>query len=181
MFRPKVGELLIHLGEKINGSINPQPQNPSSQRSSAQPARQPSAINEEKKDAVQTEAKPDVVHEENPGNSGKPLDSSSQVNSQASNPAISSATPTTNEAPNRSPDRGVTNARQDRSAEATRLWSAVASGDSSAEVDLAQLYLKGEGVPRNCVQAKVLLRAAAKGGSAEARQQLKKLRNSGCR
>jgi TPR repeat protein len=53
--------------------------------------------------------------------------------------------------------------------------------DSSAEVDLARLYLRGEGVPRNCEQAKVLLRAAAKGGSGEARQQLKKLRARGCR
>jgi hypothetical protein len=181
MFRPKVGESLIHLGEKINGSINPQPQNPSSQPSSVQVPGQTLPATEVKPDAVQTDAKPNVVHEESPGNAGKPLDSPSQVNSQASNPAISGTTPTTIEAPNRSPDRGVMNVRQDRSAEATRLWSAVASGDSSAEVDLARLYLRGEGVPRNCEQARVLLRAAAKSGSFEARQQLKKLRSSGCR
>jgi hypothetical protein len=181
MFRPKVGESLIHLGEKINGSVNEQPQNPLPQPSSVQVPAQTLPATEAKSDAVQTAAKTNVVHGENLGNSGKPLDSSSQVNSQASNPAISGTTPTTNEAPNRSPDRGATNARQDRSAEATRLWSAVASGDSSAEVDLARLYLRGEGVHWNCEQARVLLRAAAKSGSFEARQQLKKLRSSGCR
>jgi len=55
------------------------------------------------------------------------------------------------------------------------------AGDSSAEFALAQLYLKGDGVPRNCEQARVLLRAAAKNGNSEALQQLRNLKNSPCR
>lgn len=181
MFRPKVGESLIHLGERINGNAEVQPQSSSPQPRPAQAPGQPLSSSEPRADMVQTEAKPNVVQNENPGGSSLPVDSSKQVNPQNTESATLRTAATSNEAPNPSPYRGATNSRQDRSAEATRLWSAVASGDSSAEVDLARLYLKGEGVPRNCEQAKVLLRAAAKGGSAEARQQLKQLRARGCR
>lgn len=62
-----------------------------------------------------------------------------------------------------------------------QLWSAIGSGDTSAEVSLAQLYMTGDGVPKNCAQARILLRAAAKTGNAEALQQLQKLKKSGCR
>jgi hypothetical protein len=68
-----------------------------------------------------------------------------------------------------------------RSALARQLWFAVGAGDSSAEVALAQLYLTGDGVPRNCEQARVLLRAASKNGSIEALHQLRTLTKSGCR
>lgn len=181
MFRPKVGDSLIHLGEKINDSARLQPQNSPPPLSSAQGPAQPSAASEAKPDAVQTEAKANAPQKEVPGDSVLPVDTSTRVNSQSPSAEISHTTATTKEAPQPTPYRPAANGAQDRSAEATRLWSAVASGDSSAEVDLARLYLKGEGVPRNCEQARVLLRAAAKGGSSEARQQLKKLRTRGCR
>jgi hypothetical protein len=69
----------------------------------------------------------------------------------------------------------------DRSERARQLWSAVETGDSSAEVALAQLYLKGDGVPRNCEQARVLFRVASKKGNVEALQQYRKLNNAACR
>jgi hypothetical protein len=72
------------------------------------------------------------------------------------------------------------NSRRHRSALARQLWSAVEAGDNSAEVALAQLYLTGNGVPRNCEQARVLLRAASKNGNREAIEQLRKL-NRTCR
>ena len=181
MFRPKVGESLIHLGEKINGTAKLPPQNSSPLPSSAQVPPAASHFNEAKPGAVQIEAKPNGVQKEAAGDSEKPLDTSAQAHSQSPDSGIPQAMPKTSEAPERSPYHGSFSSPQDRSAEATRLWSAVTSGDSSAEIGLARLYLKGEGVPRNCEQAKVLLRAAAKGGSAEARQQLKKLRTWGCR
>ena len=174
MFRPKVGESLIRLGEKINGSTKLQPQNSSSLPNSARVSPPASPINEGKSEASHAETKPQGVQNEDTA------DSFSQLDSQGSNPAIPRATPTPSEASGHPPDRRSPSSPKDRSAEATRLWSAVTSGDTAAEVDLAQLYLKGEGVPRNCEQAKVLLRAAAKGGSSEARQQLKKLQAIGC-
>lgn len=178
MVRPKVGDFLIHLGDKINGSVESQSQNTSPHPSSAPSPPQLSPINETR--TVQTEVKPDVSPKESAGDSASPAEFSKQANPQGSDTAIPRAAATTKEKPIGSRNQEAANSRQDRSAEATRLWSAVASGDSSAEVELARLYLKGEGVPRNCVQAKVLLQAAAKGGSIEARQQLKKLRSRGC-
>jgi hypothetical protein len=71
--------------------------------------------------------------------------------------------------------------RSGRSALARQLWSAVGAGDSSAEVALAQLYLTGDGVPRNCEQARVLLRAASKNGNIQALPRLRKLNESACR
>jgi TPR repeat protein len=49
------------------------------------------------------------------------------------------------------------------------------------EVPLAELYLKGDGVPKNCEQAAVLLRAASKNGNVEALAKLKKLTKNGGR
>lgn len=180
MFRPKVGESLIRLGEKINGSTIPQPPSSSPQTGSIRVPAPALPANEGKPDMAHTEEKPGVVQKENSGDSSLTVDSSKRVNPEAPDSATLRPMPTIKETPNHW-DRGATNSRQDRSAEATRLWSAVTSGDSSAEVDLAQLYLKGEGVSRNCEQARVLLRAAAKSGSPEARQQLRKLRTRGCR
>jgi PilZ domain len=72
-------------------------------------------------------------------------------------------------------------ARRSRSPLARQLWAALRAGDSSAEVPLAQLYLTGDGVPKSCDQARVLLRAASKRGDIEALHQLQQLRKSGCR
>jgi hypothetical protein len=71
--------------------------------------------------------------------------------------------------------------KRGRSAAAQGLWGAVGEGSITAEVALAQLYLKGDGVPRNCAQARVLLRAAAKSGNIAASHQLQGLKRSGCR
>ena len=166
MFRPEVGASLIHLGEQIT-RIGSQQQTSTPLPSSSPVPTPPSPSTEAKPAALQKEASEDSA----------PPDSSREVTSQSPNLAI----PRTKEDRDPSPDRRSRNSAQDRSAEVTRLWSAVASGNASAEVDLARLYLKGDGAPQNCEQAKVLLRAAAKGGSVEARQQLKKLRTSGCR
>ena len=166
MFRPEVGASLIHLGEKIT-RIGPQRQtSPPLPSSPPVPARP----------SPSTEAKPDVLQREAPGDSALPPDSSRQVTLQSPGLVI----PPTKEAPERSPVRRSPNSAQDRSAEVTRLWSVVASGNASAEVDLARIYLRGDGAPQNCEQAKVLLRAAANNGSVEARQELKKLRTSNC-
>ncbi|HKW62310.1 MAG TPA: PilZ domain-containing protein [Candidatus Acidoferrum sp.] len=43
----------------------------------------------------------------------------------------------------------------------TQLWTEVQAGNSKAAVELAELYIKGSGVPRNCQQARVLLLVAS--------------------
>ncbi len=65
--------------------------------------------------------------------------------------------------------------------EAVRLlWVAVEKGNSGAEVALADLYRRGEGIPQNCDQTRVLLTAAAKKGNAEAKNRLAQLEREGC-
>jgi TPR repeat protein len=66
-------------------------------------------------------------------------------------------------------------------AAANSLWAAVKKGNVSAEIALADLYARGDGVTKNCDQARVLLRAAAEKGSSIASQQLAQVVRSGCR
>ena len=61
------------------------------------------------------------------------------------------------------------------------LWAAVEKGNVQAEVTLADLYSRGDGVRKSCDQARVLLRAAAGKGSSEASQQLAQMIRRGCR
>jgi TPR repeat protein len=48
------------------------------------------------------------------------------------------------------------------------LWAQVKKNDSDAEVELARMYLEGASVPRNCIQAQILLEAASRHGNARA-------------
>src|SRR5579871_5247459 len=51
------------------------------------------------------------------------------------------------------------------------LWEAVGNGSSAAELELADLYLRGGGSPpKSCQQARILLRAATNSGSISADQ-----------
>jgi hypothetical protein len=52
------------------------------------------------------------------------------------------------------------------------LWKKVQRGNTGAEIKLAKLYLEGTRVAQSCDQARVLLLAAAKKQSAEARNLL---------
>jgi PilZ domain-containing protein len=61
------------------------------------------------------------------------------------------------------------------------LWAAVEKGNVQAEITLADLYSRGDGVTKNCDQARVLLRAAAEKGSNEASQELATVIRTGCR
>jgi hypothetical protein len=60
------------------------------------------------------------------------------------------------------------------------LWSAVGKGNVAAEVTLAEMYARGEGVARSCDQARVLLYAAASKGSDEADHQLAQIDRARC-
>jgi hypothetical protein len=66
-------------------------------------------------------------------------------------------------------------------AEAARLlWIAVEKGNSDAELALAELYWHGEGVARNCDQARILLGAAVRKGNLAARTRLSEFEREGC-
>ncbi|HLV85974.1 MAG TPA: hypothetical protein VKV39_03290 [Candidatus Sulfotelmatobacter sp.] len=60
------------------------------------------------------------------------------------------------------------------------LWKSVAKQNTEATLLLARLYLRGEGVQKNCEQGHVLLDAAAKKGNKEAASMLQNLQAFGC-
>ena len=64
---------------------------------------------------------------------------------------------------------------------AALLWKAVSKQNTRADVLLADLYLRGDGVPKSCDQARLLLVAAAKKSAAGAAEKLRNLESSGCR
>ena len=67
------------------------------------------------------------------------------------------------------------------SAEAAKwLWKAMAKHNGPAALALADLYLKGDGVSKNCDQARVLLDSAARRDMAGAGERLRNLQAYGC-
>lgn len=73
------------------------------------------------------------------------------------------------------------NGQERNSAEAaTWLWKAVGKRNADATLLLADLYLKGDGVSKNCDQARVLLDAAAQKGKTGAAERLRHLQAFGC-
>ena len=61
-----------------------------------------------------------------------------------------------------------------------QLWEAVQAGDAKAAVALADLYLRGDGVPMNCAQARILLQFAAQKNNPEGMKKSRDLDKSGC-
>jgi hypothetical protein len=76
---------------------------------------------------------------------------------------------------------GEASGRGDTAKAVRLLWLAVEKGSTAAEVVLADLYVRGEGVPKNCEQARILLTAAYHENNARAGQELSELRRYGCR
>jgi hypothetical protein len=60
------------------------------------------------------------------------------------------------------------------------LWKAVGKGNATATLALSDLYLRGDGVPKNCDQARLLLDAAARKGVRTAAERLRNLQAFGC-
>lgn len=72
------------------------------------------------------------------------------------------------------------NRRRDLPKAVDLLWNGVKKGYVPAEVMLADLYLRGDGVQASCDQARILLVAASKKGSTDARRKLEQLAEKGC-
>ena len=67
------------------------------------------------------------------------------------------------------------------SAEAAKwLWKSVGKENPAAVLLLSDLYAKGDGVPRNCDQARLLLMVAAKKGQAAASSRLRSFNTGAC-
>jgi hypothetical protein len=60
-----------------------------------------------------------------------------------------------------------------------QLWASVQAGNTKAAVALADLYIRGDGVPVNCNQARVLLLVASEKNNADAIKKLQELDKAG--
>jgi TPR repeat protein len=56
----------------------------------------------------------------------------------------------------------------------------VGKGNPAATLALSDLYLRGDGVPKSCDQARLLLDAAARKGARTAAERLRNLQAFGC-
>jgi hypothetical protein len=75
---------------------------------------------------------------------------------------------------------GTSGMTRDSGQAAQWLWKAVGKRNVEATLALSDLYSRGDGVPKSCDQARLLLDAAARKGSPAAAEQLRKLEASNC-
>ena len=163
-FRPGIGGSLIRLGKKLVQVNQPLP--PSPDAPPASPVQDsPPVASESNTETSSSEAL------ENPA-----LRSTVEPLPENSPPANTHAA----ERPNPPPPLRHTIGARNSATTLQHLWKAVGEGNTTAEIALAQLYLTGSGVPKNCEQARVLLSAASKKGNAEAMRQYRGLLTAGC-
>ena len=83
--------------------------------------------------------------------------------------------------PSASPaETGGTTSRRKVPVTPDQLWALVQAGNGTAAAALAELYIKGEGVPQSCAQARVLLLVASEKRNAAAIKRLAELDKQGC-
>jgi hypothetical protein len=177
-FRETIGRSLISLGQKLSApSETSQAQVPDTKP--AEEGQQPTIANPSKEDHPASKSQAPT--------SGADGDKSEAVRPQEGqeklvSPPTKAETPFRDERPASPADDAPTTTTRglDPAEEARALWIEVGKGNTSAEVTLARLYLIGGGVTKNCDQARVLLRAAAKKGNTEAISQLSQITRQGC-
>lgn len=76
--------------------------------------------------------------------------------------------------------KGGAGTTRDSKEASTWLWKAVSKQNLTAALLLSDLYLRGDGVPKSCDQARLLLNAAARKGEAAAAARLRNLQSLGC-
>lgn len=75
---------------------------------------------------------------------------------------------------------GTNGQRRDTTEAAKWLWKSIAKHNGQATLQLADLYLRGDGVSKNCDQARILLDSAARKGVSGAGERLRNLQAFGC-
>jgi hypothetical protein len=174
-YREEVGQSLISLGQKMSSSSETSQSQPIKEPETQKPAMEPKTIpatpaTTESIPAPQSEsANPRLSTDVRsaPANSTLPEKTDAAFRDARPAPTVDAT--------------AITDSRSHDPADQVRsLWSAVAQGNTSAEVTLAKLYLIGGGVTKSCDQARVLLQAAAKKGNGEALDKLSQINQQGC-
>jgi hypothetical protein len=187
-FRDTIGRSLISLGQTLSS--------PSSSPSENSQAQVPDTF--KPAEEVQQPSPANVGKQDNAASSNGDKSSQSQATTRGSDksqavgpqedrerpvpPPANAESQFRDERPAPSSEEAVATStrKQDPADEVRELWSAVGQGNTAAEVTLAKLYLIGGGVAKNCDQARVLLRAAAKRGNSEAITKLSQITRQGC-
>jgi TPR repeat protein len=187
-FRETIGRSLISLGQTLSApssapSENSQTQVPDTSKS-LEEVQQPAAANAGKQDNSRANAG-DKSSQAQPATIGGDKREVTQPQADREKPVSQPARAETafrDERPSPSAEDSAAKAtrNQDPAEQVRALWSAVGQGNTAAEVTLAKLYLIGGGVAKNCDQARVLLRAAAKKGNPEAIAKLSQITRQGC-
>jgi hypothetical protein len=207
VFHRELGQALIWLGQKMAGEesaensptsralpVQPPAQTPTPapEAQSSEPA---SAANEEKSSQAASDQTPsnETTTAEIPkaaenaptpqwkGSSPNALVPLTQTNRATSTPLTSEAGESGQQEYQQAEQILRTPEREAEVPEAVRLlWAAVEKGHTGAEISLAELFQTGRGVTKNCDQAKILLSAASRKGSAEARKRLDLVQRQGC-
>jgi hypothetical protein len=181
--RETIGRSLISLGQKLSApsgaSQAEAPDNPESAGDAQPPTPNPGKENSTSSNTADKSSQPPAA---TPSGADKPEAAKPQVTREKSEPLREKAEQFRDEKPAPPGDEGAAKpTRSQHPAEDVRsLWSAVGQGNTAAEVTLAKLYMIGGGVPKNCDQARVLLKAAVKKGNTEAITTLSQLNRQGC-
>lgn len=174
-YRQSVGESIIKLGEEISGEPRP---------SGTGDVNQPTAAPSGEGDPQTAKPDPGAAMPAN-----KRPATTQPAATKPANPATSPITQarpqTLQQSPNPQTELAagrevVPGTPKHLPEDVAALWVAVENGDANAEVRLANRYVAGDGVGKNCDQARVLLQAAAKRGNELATKRLTELSQAGC-
>jgi hypothetical protein len=190
-FRQDIGNILVQMGHSISGDTHSasvpaaESTKPDVPADDQQRAQVPSEI--QSTDAG-NEHKSSAVPPSGPNDGGASTVKPPATQNTAIKPQDTTDTKT--EAPDSQTGQEEFNAARDilrgpyRAAEMPKaidlLWAGVRKGYVPAEVTLADLFRRGEGVDQSCAQAKVLLIAASKKGSTDAKLMLRLMAEKGC-
>jgi hypothetical protein len=207
VFHRDLGNGLIWLGAKVSGADTQTAERPTTPMqqttpSSAQPPGSPLADTTQNPlpstEQKETNQAASTAERKKPANTPAAAANPANPAAKPKNPGTTPSSPATNKAPVQKPpselesepaeqeylqaqDLLKSGDREGGFQEAVRLlWIAVEKGNSKAEVSLAELYRRGEGVTRNCDQTRILLTAAARKSNADAQRRLDKFLREGC-
>jgi hypothetical protein len=164
-YRRQIGDLLIRSGEELRLKIEPQPL----PLESTPTAPSSSSVSDALPAGQSNTGGASVITADKPERTTKQPTSQTLETSQRGKSELTYAQHYLN----------GTDGKRNSEAAAVWLWAAVRKGNTTAEVELAELYLTGDGVTKNCEQAHILLLAASK-GNASARQKLHEVLGYGC-
>ncbi len=192
-YRQPAGQFLIWLGEQLGGTQASQTSSPASNNGvSTSDANPPSSNPSEPSTPAPNAAaaggnQESAGHSNSSGQAALPSTEKSSLPQVTPFSGISSLPPggTGQETGLAEYSRAMqllhgTHSDADTSEAVRLLWISVEKGNPSAELTLAELYWHGQGVGRNCDQARILLSAAARKGNADAQKGLKRIQQEGC-